>query len=173
MDKTETLGGQPCPMCNKKELSLTQTEMDVPFFGKLLVFSMHCTGCHYHKADVEAAEVKEAAKYTFEVDGKADLSVRVIRSSEGSIKIPHVGSLEPGTHAEGFVTNIEGIIEKFKKQIETLRDTAEEEEDRKKAKNLLKKLQNVLWGSEKLKIIVEDPTGNSAIISEKAVRSKL
>ena len=30
-----------------------------------------------------------------------------------------------------------------------------------------------MWGKEKLKIIVEDPSGNSAIISEKAVKSKL
>jgi zinc finger protein len=101
------------------------------------------------------------------------LSVRVVRSSEGIIKIPHVGSLEPGPNAEGFVTNVEGVIEKFKKMIETLRDTAEDDEDKKKAKNLLKKLQNVLWGSEKLKIVIEDPTGNSAIVSDKAVRQKL
>ena len=61
---------------------------------------------------------------------------------------------------------------RFKKQIETLRDTVEDEDDKKAAKNLLKKLQNVLWGSEKLKITIEDPTGNSAIISERAIRSK-
>ena len=76
---------------------------------------MHCGACHYHKADVEAAEHKEPAKYAFEVSGKDDLSVRVVRSSEGSIKIPHVGSLEPGPNAEGFITNIEGVIERFKK----------------------------------------------------------
>ena len=64
-------------------------------------------------------------------------------------------------------------MEKFKKQVESLRNSAEDEEDKKKAKNLLKKIQNVLWGSEKIKIIIEDKTGNSAIISEKAVRSKL
>jgi zinc finger protein len=84
-----------------------------------------------------------------------------------------VGSLEPGPNAEGFITNIEGLVQKFKHQIEVLRDTAEDDEDKKKAKNLLKKLQNVLWGSEKLKIIIEDPSGNSAIVSEKAVRQKL
>ncbi len=172
-EKTESLSGQPCPMCGKKELTLTEAQSEVPFFGKIFVFSMHCSACHYHKADVEAAEQKEAARFTFEVSGKDDLSVRVIRSSEGIIKIPHVGSLEPGPNAEGFVTNIEGVIEKFKKMIETLRDSAEDDEDKKKAKNLLKKLQNVLWGSEKLKIIIEDPTGNSAIVSDKAVRQKL
>lgn len=152
---------------------MTEGASEVPFFGRLFLFSMHCSNCHYHKADVEAAEPKEGARYTFEVSGKDDLSVRVVRSSEGTIKIPHVGSLEPGVNAEGFVSNIEGVIEKFKKQVELLRDTAEEDEDKKKAKNLLKRLQNVLWGSEKLKIIIEDPTGNSAIISEKAAREKL
>ena len=170
---SESLAGQPCPMCNTKNLTLAEAQSEIPFFGKIFVFSMHCSNCHYHKADVEAAEQKEPCKFSFEVDGKDDLSVRVVRSSEGIIKIPHVGSMEPGVNAEGFVSNIEGVILKFKKQIELLRDSAEEEEDRKKAKNMLKKLQNVLWGSEKLKMSIEDPTGNSAIISDKAVRSKI
>ena len=172
-DQIDTLAGQECPICMKKTLTLTETTSEAPYFGKLFIFSMHCSSCHYYKSDVEAAEKKEPAKYTFEVQSKEDLSVRVVRSSEGLIKIPHVGSLEPGVSAEGFVTNIEGLITRFKKQIETLRDTAEEEEDKKAAKNLLKKLQNVLWGSEKLKIIIEDPSGNSAIVSERAVKSKL
>ena len=38
---------------------------------------------------------------------------------------------------------------------------------------LLKKIQNILWGSEKAKIIIEDKTGNSAIISDNAVKEKL
>lgn len=160
-------------MCGKKELTLTEGQSEVPFFGKIFLFSMHCNACHYHKADVEAADRKEAARFTFEVNGKDDLKVRVVRSSEGIVKIPHVGMMEPGPNAEGFITNIEGVIEKFKKQIEHLRDSAEEDEDKKKAKNMLKKLQKVLWGDEKLKIIIEDPSGNSAIVSDKAKREKL
>jgi C4-type Zn-finger protein len=38
---------------------------------------------------------------------------------------------------------------------------------------MLKKINRVLWGSDSIKIIIEDPTGNSAIISEKAVKGKL
>jgi len=167
------LKGQPCMMCGKKTLTLAEGESEVPYFGKVFVFSMHCSSCHYHKADIETAEKHDAAKYTFEVDGKDDLNVRIVRSSEGTIKIPHVGNLEPGPGAEGFVSNVEAVILKFKKQIELLRDSAEDNTEKKKAKNLIKKLQKVLWGEEKLKIIVEDPTGNSAIISEKAVMSKL
>jgi len=172
-EKVESVSGEKCPMCGKKTLTLTEAESEVPFFGKIFLFSMHCDSCHYHKADVEAAEQHEPSRYTFEVSGKDDLSVRIIRSSEGIVKIPHVGSIEPGPNAEGFVTNVEGLIEKFKKQIEVLRDSAEDDDDRKKAKNMLKKLQNVLWGSEKIKIIIEDPSGNSAIVSDKAERKKL
>ena len=44
---------------------------------------------------------------------------------------------------------------------------------RKKAKNLLKKLWKVECGDEQLKIVIEDPSGNSAIVSERAVVSKM
>ncbi|PIN76245.1 hypothetical protein COV18_00400 [Candidatus Woesearchaeota archaeon CG10_big_fil_rev_8_21_14_0_10_37_12] len=172
-EQSQSLSGQLCPMCGTKNLTLTEAENEVPYFGKLFLFSMTCSKCHYYKSDVEAAEQKEPARFTFEVSGKDDLNARIVRSSEGFVKIPHVGTIEPGPDAEGFVSNVEGLIMRFKKQIETLRDNAEDDEDKKKAKNLLKKLQKVLWGDEKLKIIIEDSTGNSAIVSEKAKREAL
>ena len=101
------------------------------------------------------------------------MKIRVVKSSNATVKIPHIGSIEPGEAANGYITNIEGILQRMKKQIEVLSDDSEEEEDRKKAKNMLKKLLRVMWGQEKLKLIIEDPSGNSAIISEKAVKSKL
>jgi len=170
---TATLKDQPCPVCNQKKLSLTEAEIEVPFFGKLYVFGMHCDNCKYHKSDVEAAEKKEPCKYVFEVSGKEDLQVRVIRSSEGIIKFERVGSIEPGPAAEGLITNIEGLINKIKEQIEKIRDLEEDDDAKQKAKNLLKKLMKVIWGEEKLKITIEDPSGNSAIISEKAKKTKL
>lgn len=170
---TASLKDQPCPVCGQKKLTLTEAETEVPFFGKLFVFSMHCDGCKYHKSDVEAAENKGPCKYVFEVQGKEDLQVRVVRSSEATVKFERVGSIEPGPSAEGFVTNIEGLINKIKEQIEKIRDLEEDDDAKQKAKNLLKKLMKVIWGEEKLKITIEDPSGNSAIISENAKRSKL
>jgi len=172
-EQTNKLAGQPCPMCGKKTLTLTETRLEVPYFGNAFVFSMNCSNCKYRKSDVEAEEPKEPCKYTFEIKNKKDLNTRVIKSSEATIKIPHIGTMEPGPSSEGFISNIEGIINKFKEQIEKLRDTEEDPAAKKKAKNMLKKLQKVLWGNEKLKIIIEDPTGNSAIISDKAVKKKL
>ncbi len=166
--------GELCPFCNKKTLTLMENEIDIPFFGKTFIFGMDCSNCNYHKADVESAEEsREPVKYTLEISSEADMKIRIVKSSNATVKIPHIGTIEPGEAASGYITNVEGILQRMKKQIEVLRDDSEEEEDRKKAKNMLKKLLRVMWGQEKLKMIIEDPTGNSAIISDKAVKSKL
>ncbi len=169
----EELEHEPCPLCHEKTLILTESESEIPYFGRVFLYSMTCTNCKYHKADVEAAEQKEPVKYTFEVSSEDDMKVRVVKSSEATVKIPQITTITPGPASQGFVTNIEGILNRVKAQIETLKDTAEDEEDKTKAKNLLKKLIRIKWGQEKQKIIIEDPSGNSAIISEKAQKSKL
>jgi len=173
MPKPETLDKQPCPLCHQKTLALSEEETEVPYFGKVYVFSMTCSKCKYHKADVEATEKKDPVKYSFDITSEKDMSIRIVKSSEATIKIPHITSITPGPASQGFITNIEGIFRRVKHQTEVLRDTAEEKEDRKKAKNLLKKINKIMWGQEKSKIIIEDPSGNSAIISDKAEKSSL
>jgi len=169
----QTLDKQQCPICRQKTMSLTEDQIEVPYFGKLYVFSMNCTNCKYHKADVESVEHKEPSKYSFEVNSEKDMKVRVVKSSEATVKIPHVTTIEPGPVAQGYVTNVEGLLNRVKHAVEMAKEDAEDDEDKKKAKNLLKKLLNVMWGKEKLKIIIEDPSGNSAIISDRAVKEKL
>ena len=173
MEKTDELDKQPCPICSQKALTLMEREEEIPYFGKVYIFSMNCSNCKFHKADVEAIEEKEPAKYTIEISGEEDIKIRIVKSSEATVKIPHVTTITPGPASIGYVSNIEGILNRVKHQIEVLRDESEEKSDKKKAKNLLKKLQKVMWGQETLKIIIEDPSGNSAIISDKAVVEKL
>ncbi len=173
VEELEELDSQPCPLCHQKTLILTESETEVPYFGKVYLYSMTCNNCKYHKADIESAEKKEPVKYTFEISSENDMKVRVVKSSEATIKLPHITTITPGPASQGYITNIEGILNRVKAQIETLRDTAEDDEDKTKAKKLLKKLIRIKWGQEKQKIIIEDPSGNSAIISEKAQKTKL
>ncbi|MFA5141736.1 MAG: ZPR1 zinc finger domain-containing protein [Candidatus Woesearchaeota archaeon] len=165
--------GEICPICSQKTLTLTEHEMDIPYFNKVILFAMTCSNCKYHKSDVEAIEHHEPAKFTLEIDSEEDMKIRVVKSAEATVKIPHMISMEPGESSNGFVTNVEGILNRLMNIIEMTRDSEEDEDLKKKAKNMLKKLNKVLWGQEKLKIIIEDPSGNSAIISDKAVKSKL
>lgn len=169
----EIVENEKCPVCGANELTMTEMERDIPFFGPVAIFSMDCNACKYHKADVEALETKEPVKFVLEVESEEDLKIRIVKSSNGLVKIAHVGNIESGPAANGYVTNVEGILNRIKRQVEHLRDASEDKAVSKKAKNIIKKLQKVLWGQEKIKITIEDPTGNSAIISEKAVKSKL
>lgn len=172
-EQPSVLGGQECPICHKKTLTLTEAEKEIPYFGKMYLFSMSCSNCRYHKADVEAAEKHGPSKWAIEISGEKDMKIRVVKSSTADIKIPFITTIESGPASSGYITNVEGVLNRVKRIIEDVRDNAEDKSERKKAKNLLKKLQKVVWGSEKLKIIIEDKEGNSAIISEKAVKSKL
>ncbi|HIJ18668.1 TPA: ZPR1 zinc finger domain-containing protein [Candidatus Woesearchaeota archaeon] len=162
-----------CPMCREKSLTLMEKETEVPYFGRVLLFSMTCGTCKYHMADVEALEQKEPTRYTFEIQDEKDMNVRIVKSSEATVKVPHITTIEPGPASQGYVTNIEGLLNRVKYQIEGVKETAEDDEDRTKAKNLLKKIFRVKTGQEKQKIIIEDPSGNSAIISDRAIKEKL
>jgi zinc finger protein len=172
-EEPEMIAGELCPFCNEKKLVLMDMKKEIPFFGPAFLFSMDCSGCGYHKADIEAETPKEPCKYTIEISSEEDMKIRVVKSSCANVKIPHVGDIMSGPSSNGYVTNIEGILNRMLKQLEIIRDNDEEEEEsRKKAKNMIKKLHRVIWGQEKQKLIIEDSTGNSAIISDKAIKEK-
>ncbi len=172
-EEPEVLSGQPCPFCHQSTLTLTEQKKEIPYFGEVYVFSMSCENCKYHKADLESVQNHEPTRFTLEVSSEEDMNIRIVKASSATVKIPHVVTIEPGEAANGYITNVEGLLKRVKYQIETARDAAEEDEEITKAKNLLKKLGRVMWGQEKIKIILEDPAGNSAIISEKAVKEPL
>jgi len=169
----ETLDGQQCPICGKNTLTLSEGDQEVPYFGKLVVFGMNCSSCGFKKSDIEAFEPKDPVKFSLEIDSEKDMNIRIVKSSEATVNIPRIIKMEPGPASNGYVTNVEGLLLKAKDVIETMRDSEEDKAVKKKCKNMLKKLQKVMWGQETIKITLEDPSGNSAIISEKAEKSKL
>lgn len=169
----DVIEGEQCPFCNEKTLALMETVREVPYFGMLHIFSMDCSSCKYHKADVEMEEQQDPTRYTLEISSEDDLRIRVIKSSNADVKVPYIGEILAGEASNGYITNVEGILNRLKNQAEHLRDAADDEADRKKAKNLLKKLTRILWGQEKAKLIIEDRSGNSAIISPKAKKERM
>lgn len=169
------LSGQECTLCGEKKLTLREEEVDIPHFGRVFVLSAECAGCGYRKADVEPAEKKEPCRYTLDVTSEDDLSIKVVKSGEATLKIPHILTQEPGPAANGYITNVEGVLERVKKILQSQLDSEEEEEEaaQQKLRNMIKKITKVIMGRESIRIIIEDLTGHSAIISEKAQRAKL
>jgi len=170
----ETIEKETCPICKEKTLTMTEDEKDIPFFGQVYLFSMTCSNCKFHKADVEAVEMKDPIKITFITEDEEDMNVRVVKSSQATVKIPTLKmSVESSPNSNGYVTNIEGLINRFEKIVHEQKDTTDDETIKKTAKNLLKKIWKVKLGEIPIKIIIEDLTGNSAIISDKAIVEKL
>jgi len=171
--EAQIVNAQKCHMCDNDTLTLQETEREIPYFGMVYIYSMTCSSCKYHKADLEAKETKPPVKWTFEIETEEDLNVRVVKSSEATVKIPRMISVESGPASNGYITNVEGVLKRIQSAIESARDNEDDPKAKKQAKTHLKKLQKVFWGQEKMKLIIEDRTGNSAILSEKAVKSKL
>ena len=168
------INNQPCPFCKAESLTLIEDEKEIPFFGKCFLMSMTCTSCKYHTSDIEAVDNKGPISYTFTIKTKKDFNIRVVKSSQATVKVPQLKmSVTPGPASVGYISNIEGLLARFKGILESQRDTAEEDKEKKAAKNLLKKLWKVELGEEQLKIVIEDPSGNSAIISKDAEVKKL
>ncbi|MFA6089648.1 MAG: ZPR1 zinc finger domain-containing protein [Candidatus Woesearchaeota archaeon] len=170
-DAPACIKGELCPVCNQKTLELCESEREIPYFGLLHIFSMNCENpdCNYHKSDIEGEKEENPKKLIFNIESEEDMKVRVVKSSYATIKLPHIATVESMATSNGYVTNIEGILNRIKKQSEILRDTAEDEEERNKAKNIIKKLQKIMWGQESCKLTIEDESGQSAIISDKTV----
>jgi zinc finger protein len=170
----EKLEGQTCPVCMNKTLTLTEDLIEIPFFGKAYIFGMDCSDCGFRKSDVEAAEQKEPVKYIFEINGTKDLNVRVVKSSGATIKFPEMKvSIESGENSDGYVANIEKILNELQQVVTEIRDAEESKAKKKKARQLVEKILDIKEGKGKTTIIIEDPTGNSAIISEKAKKEPL
>lgn len=167
------LTGQLCNFCGEPKLTLREEAIEIPYFGRVYVLSMECTACGFRNSDVEPAEKKEPCRYTIEVDSESDLNIKIVKSGEATVKIPHIITIEPGPASNGYVTNIEGLLQRVKDMVESAMDAEEDDAAKKKAKNMIKKLNKIMLGREKTKIIIEDQTGHSAIISDKAVKSKM
>ncbi|MBW3016802.1 ZPR1 zinc finger domain-containing protein, partial [Candidatus Woesearchaeota archaeon] len=143
----EKLENQHCPVCHKNSLTLSETDTEVPFFGKVYIFGMECSACGFRKSDIEPAEAKEPAKYTLEIKGPKDLNVRVVKSSNATIKFPELKiTIEPGVGAEGFVANVEKLLNDAYDNVKFIKENEEDSAKRKKAWKLMDKILDIKDG---------------------------
>ena len=170
-DSNVIMENQHCPICGNETLTMIEKEFDIPHFGKTSIFSLFCHSCNYHKADVESIDKNEPMEYSLEVSSPEDLNIRVIKSSTADVVIGRIGEIKSGIASNGYITNIEGILNKLEHVLEMMLD--DNEADTKTVKLHLKKLRRVKAGFDPVTIKIKDLAGNSAILSEKAVAKSL
>lgn len=167
-EEGDVITGEKCPMCLNQTLELRQAEKIVPHFGPTVIFSMRCTNeeCGFYKSDVESLEDNDEIEQTFKIEEEDDLNITVVKSSTAEIKFYRIGTIEATEQSSGYITTIEGLIKKMKRQLEGVRDSVKDKDKKDQAKRHLKKLQRVIWGRDSLKLKLTDPEGNSKMILE-------
>ena len=166
-----------CPVCGGKgTLKAIQHIHEIPYFGKVMESTIICERCGYRNADVMILEDRPPKLYTVKVENEEDLFTRVVRSKSGTIELEEIGvKIEPGPAAEGFVTNVEGVLERVRETLLMAKDFRRQEGDEeavKRADEILRYIEEVKVGKKPLTVKIADPLGNSALVGEK-VRSRL
>lgn len=162
-----------CPSCNRKSLRVNNTIISIPYFGEVLDFTILCDNCGYRRADIMPTEVKEPSRYSLNVESACDVSIRIVKSSTCTIRIPELGvTVEPGPLSEGYISNVEGLLSRISKVINMGMKMGEDEE-KKNGKELIDRINKLIEGHETVCIILEDPLGYSTIASDKAIKESL
>jgi zinc finger protein len=160
----------PCPTCNT-EIEYLYTTENIPYFSDILIISAICDSCGYKYVDTQLLRSHEPVRYEVAVDKEEDLGIRVVRSMSASLEIPELGvRIDPGPACQGFVSNIEGVLDRVEQIVKGALLWGENKE-RENASILLEKIKGVKCGAFPITLILEDRCGNSAIIADKAQKS--
>lgn len=166
----------PCPMCRQTgALTILTTSVNVPYFGDALESTLRCDQCGFRHADFMILGQKEPLRLTFRADGDEALTTRVIRSNSGTVRIPELGfTAEPTPLSESYVSNVEGVLDRAKEILLTAlgwnRDDAEKVA---LLQEYLARLEAFMHGRAPFTLIIDDPYGNSAIVSDAVERRAL
>ena len=162
----------PCPDCGKQIEYIYDTE-NIPYFSDILLLSGVCPDCGFRVTDTMILNDHEPCRWEMNVETPEDLDARVIRSMQGEVDIPEFGiNIRPGPACSGFVSNIEGVLLRAEDAIRRALPSCEGDEITT-ARELLEKIDQARASQFPFTVIISDPSGNSGIVSPKAVKTKL
>jgi len=158
----------PCPVCQTEIQYLYQTD-EIPYFSEILIISALCPSCGYRLADTQLLRNAEPSRWELRIGDPEDMMIRVVRSTNGTITIPELGiRIDPGPACEGFISNVEGVLNRIGTVLDSLLSWAEDEGERERIRSLQQSLEQVKAGDLPVTLVIEDLSGNSAIIADRA-----
>jgi zinc finger protein len=155
---------EECPLCGA-ESELHFIPYEIPFFGEIMITTAVCPSCGYRSSDVLVLSEEKRRRYEMMISSVADLNAIVVRSPFGTIKIPELEvNVEP-KRGEAYISTVEGVLNRVEEVVKMLaRDV--EGAKKKRAEVVLKQIEQIKSGEASMTLIIEDPTGNSAVIPD-------
>jgi len=156
-------------------LTLLSTQVNIPYFGDALESTLRCEACGFRHADFMILGEKEPVRLTLRAKDESALRVRVIRSNSGTIRIPEIGfTAEPSHLSESYVSNVEGVLERAKDILLTAHDWHKEDPEKVLLlRQYFETYERMVTGQQPFTLIIDDPFGNSAIVSDDVERRPL
>lgn len=171
----------PCPICSVEgHLKMHSRVDEIPYFGEHTQVTLLCDDCGWRQTDFIPADGKKPGACSLKITTADHLRVRVVRSSSCTIAIPELDlEVSPGNDGSGFVTNIEGIIQRFEEVIlmvqrDILSDIASADDSEQltdsiaTCERLLSALSSLRKEdfSQPITIVLLDPRGHSQILDK-------
>lgn len=166
----------PCPICSKSgQLKMLSDINDIPYFGEHTQVTLMCNDCGWRQTDFIPAEGKKHGASSLFISGEEELRARVVRSSSCSISIPELElEVNPGTSSPGYVSNIEGVIDRFIQVVEMVLKDLDDPTQVGAATRILLVLYEVKEGrGSGITVELLDPHGHSMVLHENTVNREL
>ncbi|RNA00407.1 zinc finger ZPR1 [Brachionus plicatilis] len=153
-----------CYKTGRTKLMLTR----IPFYRDVIISSFCCEHCHYVNNGIESANriQQNGVKYKLLVSDAKDLNRELVKSDYALFKIPIVNFEIPEGTQKGYLTTIEGIIDRVITNLGAdieLRKEVDPDSCVKLAEFVqkLKDLKDLKLGE--FEVILDDPSGDSFI----------
>ena len=169
---------QPCPVCfSENGLTMIAHTSEIPYFGEHTQLTILCPSCGWKHTDFIPAEGKKPGAFSLNINNSEMLSVRIIRSSSCTVRISELGlEVEPGGATTGYVSNIEGVLNRFEDAIRLMyrqSKLSNEKEIVENCEKLFEKIKQVKNGEKTVVLTLLDPMGHSQILHKDAVARNL
>ena len=170
----------PCPICNSENgLILNVHTSEIPYFGEHTEMTIICNECGWRNTDFIPSEGKKPSLWSLVIDNSELMTTRVVRSSSCTVRIVELGlEVEPGDNATGYISNVEGVLNRFSDAISmiqrgAIRDGEEGKEKVESCQELIDRISRVKKGQEPVELLLLDPNGHSQILHESATSTEL
>ena len=166
----------PCPQCLVEDaLMMLSMSSEIPYFGEHTQITVICESCGWKHTDFIPSDGEKPGYSSLIVDNPEKCSARVVRSSSCTIRIPDLDlEVSPGGSSSGFVSNIEGVINRFEDAVGSIiRGNADDETAVEASLELLEGLRKMKDGGSDFLIELLDPRGRSQIIHNDATNRDL
>lgn len=155
-----------CPSCSR-DCETNMKKVEVPYFKEVLLMATSCEVCGYKTNEVRPTKgiSEKGVRYELKMTSAADLTRDILKTHDATISIDELELSMGATTLGGKFTTVEGIISNIREQIISLCPFTDSSNNNNatKLEELGRRLQMIKEGEVFVKLILDDPSGNSYI----------